>query len=93
MKLITRLSILSLLCASILPASATLLNIYTLPGSQETTIWTNLSSGNTGLVPASGTGTLGVLSPAFRHPPAFIVSWATTRSPFRRPVSHGMPKR
>jgi hypothetical protein len=66
MKLITRLSILSLLCASILPASATLLDIYTLPGSQETTIWTNLSSGNTGLAPASGTGTLGVVSPGYQ---------------------------
>jgi len=66
MKLITRLSILSLLCASILPASATLLETFALPGSQETTIWTNLSSGNTGLAPSSGTGMLAPVAPGFQ---------------------------
>lgn len=66
MKLITRLSILSLLCASILPASATLLESFALPGSQETTIWTNLSSGNAGLVPSSGTGSLAVAAPGYQ---------------------------
>lgn len=68
MKAKTHRPLLSLAALSLLFAASTqaaLLVDYDLGGNQSTTIWTNLTSGNSGLSPDSGTGTLTVASPGF----------------------------
>lgn len=54
-----------------LPSHAALLEDYDLPGEQVTTVWTNLSSSNSGLTPSSGSGNISVGSPGFQASAGF----------------------